>query len=170
MCVGRVVVLRETQSHRRAECGEACRLVVLQMQVVVLLHADRGPRLLNVEIFVELLLRWLRSVDVMRERFEGRSRGKLHGGLLINTCSNMQVAGAAASRLQHVSLGGIISGSLSRSAPAPTVTCIPPMTIKVSKAATMAFKWRCEWHVVCIVLTKAFRLASVITSELAITT
>ena len=125
----RVVVLREAQSHRRAECGEASRLVMLHMQVVVLLHAERGARLLNVEIFVQLLLRWLRSVDVMRERLEGRSRAKLHGGLLVNACSNMQVAGAATSRLQDVSLGGIISGSFSRSAAAPTVTCIPPMTI-----------------------------------------
>ena len=138
MFVGRVVILRETQSNRRAKCGEACRLVVVQMKVVLLLHDDKGARLLNGEIFVELLCRWLGSVDVMRERCEGQRRGMLHGGLLVNTCSNMQVAGAATSRLQHVSLGGIISGSFFRSAAAPTVTCIAPMTLKVSKSATMA--------------------------------
>ena len=99
-----------------------------QMKVVLRLHGERGPRLLDGEMFVELLLSWLGCVHVMRERLEGRIRAKRHGGLSVNACSNMQVAGATISRLQDISLGGIISGIFSRSAAAPTVTSIPPTT------------------------------------------
>ena len=101
---------------------------MLHMQVVLLLDDDRGARLLDGEMFVELLLSWLGCVHVMRERLEGRSRAKRHGGLSVNACSNMQVAGATTSRLQDISLGGIISGIFSRSAAVPTVTSIPPTT------------------------------------------
>ena len=67
----RVDTLRETQSQRRGERGKACRLVMSQIQVVFARDDERGARLLDVEIFLELLLRWLRSVDVMRQRYKG---------------------------------------------------------------------------------------------------
>ena len=117
---------------------EACRLVMRQMKVVLRLHGERGARLLDGEMFVELLLSWRGCVHVMRERLEGRSTAKRHGGLSVNACSNMQVAGAATCRLQDISLGCIMFGSVWRPVVAPSLTCIEPMTTNVSKAATTA--------------------------------
>ena len=139
-------------------------MVILHMQVVLLHGGDRGARLLHVEALLELLFSRSRSVDVIREPFEGLSRDNRHVGLPVNACNNMQVAGAATCRLQVISLGWIISGNVPTSVVAPTLTSIEPMAtydcVKSCNDGVVS-----DNHAMCIVPTDALRPASVITSK-----
>ena len=59
---------------------------------------------MNLEILLKFVLIRLRSVDVIRHPLVGWSPHLMKAWLTVNTCNNMQVAGAATCRLQDIYL------------------------------------------------------------------